>query len=304
MLLTTFLGTLAIATVTALSHSPADYRIYAPHVNGKSATINGGDIHYTPGGSVLTGPVPIYLIYYGGWNQTQKNLIETFTNGLSSSAWWKTQQKYYYQKDATSPKVYVDNHVTVAGTASNNYSVGKAFSGSMIKDLIQAYITNGTFPENSNAIYYIVSTADVTEVRSKSGFCGDYCAYHSDIHLKSGTTVYFGYGGLLPANCVNGCAPPPNQTSSPNNDVSVDALLSAMAHEIVETISDPDLFNTGWVDYVYQENADKCAWTYGNVTIADNGASYNMGWGADHHYHHDQANHHYHHYQKNYHHHD
>jgi hypothetical protein len=38
---------------------------------------------------------------------------------------------------------------------------------------------------------------------------------------------------------------------------------ATQAHEITETISDPLL--TGWYDAAGNENADKCAWTFGTV---------------------------------------
>lgn len=74
--------------------------------------------------------------------------------------------------------------------------------------------------------------------------------------------------------CISGCVAPQNQNSSPNNDVATDGMISVLAHEIVEAASDPDL--NAWYDASGQENADKCAWTFGTTKTASNGAAYNV----------------------------
>jgi len=40
-------------------------------------------------------------------------------------------------------------------------------------------------------------------------------------------------------------------------------MVSVMAHELEETISDPNL--NAWYDSTGAENADKCAWTFGTT---------------------------------------
>ncbi len=67
-----------------------------------------------------------------------------------------------------------------------------------------------------------------------------------------------------------------NHGASPNGDAAVDAMISVLAHELVEAISDPESDGRrAWSDFSGQENADKCAWTYGNMVI-ENGFKYNM----------------------------
>ena len=49
---------------------------------------------------------------------------------------------------------------------------------------------------------------------------------------------------------------------SPNNDVGVDGMISALAHELVEAITDPvsDIDQLrAWQDATGYENGDKCA---------------------------------------------
>jgi hypothetical protein len=77
--------------------------------------------------------------------------------------------------------------------------------------------------------------------------------------------------------CLNGCAA---QTISPNGNAGVDGMISVIAHELEETTTDPDP-SSGWVDSVGAENADKCAWTFGQTQyLLPSGAYYNMTLGA------------------------
>ena len=53
-------------------------------------------------------------------------------------------------------------------------------------------------------------------------------------------------------------------------------MASIIAHELEEAATDPDPLS-GWSDSRGAENADKCAWTFGqNLYAAPNGATYNM----------------------------
>lgn len=84
----------------------------------------------------------------------------------------------------------------------------------------------------------------------------------------------------VPSSCLAACAPRNNINASPNGDVELDSLLSIMAHELTEAITDPESEgNRAWADAYGFENADKCAWTFGNTTSIDS-YSYNMEFGG------------------------
>jgi hypothetical protein len=51
-------------------------------------------------------------------------------------------------------------------------------------------------------------------------------------------------------------------------------MASIIAHELQEAVTDPDL--NAWYDRRGQENADKCAWTFGTESTAPNGSKYNV----------------------------
>jgi coproporphyrinogen III oxidase len=52
-------------------------------------------------------------------------------------------------------------------------------------------------------------------------------------------------------------------------------MISVVAHELEEAITDPNL--NAYYDSSGNENADKCAWTFGQAqTLLPSGAYYNM----------------------------
>ena len=55
-------------------------------------------------------------------------------------------------------------------------------------------------------------------------------------------------------------------------------MASIISHELEEAVTDPDL--NAWYDRQGQENADKCAWTFGSTSTAANGSKYNMTLGS------------------------
>ncbi|KAH6592698.1 hypothetical protein BASA61_004464 [Batrachochytrium salamandrivorans] len=209
---------------------------------------------------IITNPVTVYYIYYGAWATSQKAIVEDFTKGVGGSDWWNIEKNYYYQASATSPKIYVDGTVKLGATVTDNYSLGRSLSGNDVPNLIQRYISSGALPESSDAVYFVLISSDVSErIRPDVGpasFCLDYCGYHLSTTLSSGTRVFYGVTGNPPASCIGGCAPPSNQRVSPNGDVGVDAMVSVIAHELAEAVSDPQSDGIrAWQDTFGEENA-------------------------------------------------
>jgi hypothetical protein len=127
-------------------------------------------------------------------------------------------------------------------------------------------ITGGQLPKDSNGVYFVITSSDI----AKSGFCTQYCGWHTH-GTVGGTDIKYSFVGNA-NRCLNACAA---QTVGPNGNAGVDGMLSVVAHELEEATSDPDL--NAWFDASGAENADKCAWTFGQSQIlGGNGAYYNM----------------------------
>ena len=124
----------------------------------------------------------------------------------------------------------------------------------------------------TNAIYFVLTSTDVT---ASSGFCSQYCGWHTKGTIGGVANVKYSFVGNA-NRCLSGCAA---QTTSPNGNAGVDGMVSVVAHELVESLSDPLL--NAWYDSSGAENADKCAWTFGSgQKQAANGAFYNVTLGA------------------------
>jgi len=238
-------------------------------------------IRYTVGNPVLVGTVNIYNIFYGSWSDKQIATTENFFAHIGESTWWNTMTKYYYQASRTADKTFVGRDVVMKKSVVDKYSHGLVINGTAIPDIIEEHIVKGDLPVDTNAIYFFMNSPDVKErIRSDLGFanfCEDYCGYHVSWKLKRtqpGARIFYAMAGN-PGACLNGCAAPANLKVSPNGDAGVDAMMSVIAHELVEAVSDPvsDVNSLrAWQDATGYENGDKCAWTYG-VTKKDAGGA-------------------------------
>ncbi|HEX4822262.1 MAG TPA: hypothetical protein VFV00_18795, partial [Acidimicrobiales bacterium] len=130
-------------------------------------------------------------------------------------------------------------------------------------------ITSGRLRSDPNGLYMVLTATDV----SKSGFLTSYCGWHTHGTI-AGADIKYAVVGDPGTN--GACA---EQTaSSPNGNVGADAMASVIAHELEESVTDPDL--NAWYDSRGYENADKCAWTFGATSTASNGSKYNLTLGG------------------------
>jgi hypothetical protein len=211
------------------------------------------------GGPVMGGPVNIYYIWYGNWGgNSATTLLPTLVSDLSGSLYEHINTTYSISGTPVSGLLYL------AGQGPDNYSLGTALTDANIKTIVTNFIGGGA--PDKNGIYIVLTSADVNET---SGFCTQYCGWHTHGTI-SGVDVKYSFVGN-PARCLSACA---DQSTSPNGNAGADGMASIIAHESEEAISDPDL--NAWYDQRGAENADKCAWTFGTTSLASNGSLYNF----------------------------
>jgi len=245
------------------------------HRQGAPAVTTGNGINYH-GGPIMPGTPNIYYIWYGTWdasgahltNRTSdspstQSLLNNLITGLSGSS---------YEHINTT---YGDNSANVSGFMALGTSVSDAYSrGSVLLDSdIQAIVAAhaGTdLPKDTNGIYFVLTSSDVVEA---TGFCAVYCGWHTSATIN-GADLKFSFVGN-PDQCPMACEA---QTTSPNNNSGADGMASVIAHESEEAFTDPDL--NAWYDSSGNENADKCAWTFGSTSTASNGSKYNITLGG------------------------
>ncbi len=229
----------------------------------RPAVTNGISYH---GGPVMTANTNVYYIWYGSWTAAQKTILTAFMQGLGGTPIFNTNTTYY-----NSAKTPVRNVVTLAGSTSDNYSLGNALSDANIKTIVSNAITGGWFPRDANGVYFVLTAPDVRET---SGFGSQYCGWHTHASL-GGVDIKYSFVGNAATIAPAGCGV---KSPSPNGDGGVDAMASVIFHELSETVTDPDL--NAWYDTSGNENGDKCAWTFGTLFPTSNGAQANVSFNS------------------------
>ena len=226
--------------------------------NTKPQRGNGINYH---GGPLILGGTNVYYIWYGNWSGNSATTILTdFAGNIGGSPYFNINTTYY---DGSNNAVL--NAVRYSGSTVDNYSRGTSLSDSAIQGVVSDAINSGRLPKDTSGVYFVLTSADVT---ASSGFCTQYCGWHTRGTI-AGSDVKYSFVGS-PDRCPSACAA---QTTGPNGNAGADGMASIIAHELEEATTDPDL--NAWYDVRGQENADKCAWTFG-ATYSVNGAKANM----------------------------
>lgn len=219
------------------------------------------------GGPVILGTTNVYYIWYGNWSgNTASTILTNLAQNIGGSSYFNINTTYH---DGSSTPL--TNAVRYAGSTTDSYSQGTSLSDAQVQAVVSSAITSGRLPRDANAVYFVLTSADVNE---SSGFCTQYCGWHTHGTI-SGLDVKYAFIGN-PDRCPSACAA---QTTSPNGNAGADGMASIISHELEEAVTDPDL--NAWYDTRGQENADKCAWTFGQTSTASNGSKYNVMFGAD-----------------------
>ena len=236
---------------------------YAVATGKKKAGANGINYH---GGPLILGTTNIYYIWYGNWSgNTATSILPDLATGLSGSPYYNINTTYY-----NGSSVAVTNATLFRQGITDNYSRGTALADADVAAVVSNAITSGALPADPNAVYFVLTSADVNET---SGFCTSYCGWHTHGSI-AGQDIKYAFVGN-PDRCPSACEA---QTTSPNGNAGADGMASVLAHELEEAVTDPDL--NAWYDTLGQENADKCAWKFGTTYTVSNGSQANMKLGA------------------------
>jgi Phosphate-induced protein 1 conserved region len=237
--------------------------------------VQGNGISYH-GGPVLKSTPSVYFIWYGNWSngahpsdsQTTVSLLDVLfgSTGLNGSGYERINTTYGDNSGN------VTGNIVLSGSTTDNYSRGTRLRDADIKTIVSSAITSGRLPSNTNALYFVLTSSDVRET---SGFCSQYCGWHTHGSINGADIKYSFVGN--PDRCPSACEA---ETNSPNGDSGADGMASVMAHEAEETLTDPDL--NAWYDSSGAENADKCAWKFGPTTGAVGSGGYNQTLGSKH----------------------
>lgn len=230
--------------------------------SGGPALVQGNGINYH-GGPVIINPHDVYFIWYGNWSgNSALSILPAFITGLNGSPYFNTNTTY-----ANGNGQNIVNSVAMSGQVFDSYSQGTTLSDQGLQTAILHQLQSGALPTDSNGIYFVLTSADVDEKGSSGEFCVQFCGFHNHATLN-GTDIKFSFVGNI-QRCPSACAAS-NIGSGPNGNLGADAMANVMAHELNETVTDPDL--NAWFDSNGQEVGDKCNFNFGPEFTTANGA--------------------------------
>jgi hypothetical protein len=217
------------------------------------------------GGPVMHGTTNIYYIWYGNWaGNSAVTILTDLANDIGGSQYFAINTTY---GDGSGK---VSNAVHYAGSTNDAYSHGTSLDEAAVRDVVSGAISSHSLPLDASGIYFVLTSDDVKQ----SLFCSPYCGWHNAATI-SGTDVKYAHVGnaatLCPASCIE-------SGSGANGNAGADGMASVLVHELEEAATDPDL--NAWYDSDGEENADKCAWTWGKEYTSANGSRANVRLGA------------------------
>jgi len=227
------------------------------------------------GGTVMTGTVNVYHIFYGDFSSTvgaqSKSLIDFLGSTIGGSSWYNIMTTYYQTVGST--RTYVSNSVVKKATvALATTQQGGSITSSQIVTEITNLINAGTLPNDPNGVYMFIFRGDIGVTWSDGSqwagaspngqWCGIHDAFpYGNDYIKfsaNGDTNFGAYG--------SGCQAVRGTTV--NGNIGADSLASVYAHELVETVSN---WSGAWYDTLSSsatagyENADMCSWNFGTM---------------------------------------
>jgi len=234
----------------------------APRAGPRRPPSSGNGISYHGGPVMSAAPANVYFIWYGNWlSNSAQSILPDLINGMNATPYYNMNTTYYDGANA-----HIPNAVGMAGSTSDSYSQGAAIGDASVRSIVSSAISSGRLPNDGNGVYFVLTSSDVNET---SGFCTQYCGWHSHASVLGKDIKYAFIGN--PDRCPGACSA---QTSSPNGNPGADAMASIISHELSETVTDPDL--NAWYDSQGAEDGDKCAWTFGAVYPAGGGGYANV----------------------------
>ena len=164
-----------------------------PPGNAKPQGNNGIFYH---GGPLILGTTNTYYIWYGNWSGNSAiTILSNLAGNIGGSPYFNINTTYF---DGSNAKV--NNSVHFGGSTNDNYSHGTALSDSDIQAVVSSAISSGRLPNDTNAVYFVLTSSDVNET---SGFCTQYCGWHTHGTI-AGSDIKYSFVGN-PDRCPSAC---------------------------------------------------------------------------------------------------
>ncbi|KAM0889864.1 hypothetical protein ACQ4PT_027443 [Festuca glaucescens] len=240
-------------------------------------------------GTVLSGDIPVSILWYGNFTAAQKDIVSDFLASLAAAPgaypspsvpqWWSSIVRLYLSKvEAVGKKGAMKTRVFLSGNFSDEgCSLGRSLT------LSQLPVLAAEAKPAKGGVTLVLTAQDV----AVEGFCMSRCGMHGS-DAKAGTAYV--WVGNSAAQCPAQCAWPFKQEDPPvvppNGDLGMDGLVINVASMLAGAVTDP--FGDGFYQGERQaplEAATACQGVYGTGAYPGNagkllidkvtGASYN-----------------------------
>jgi len=225
---------------------------------------NGIEFYASRGTQLMTGNPRMHYVWYGTWSSTDKTILTDLVKSFSNSAYWAINSTY-----TDSNFNPVPGTLAVGTAVSDSYSQGKSLDDAKLAAIIQAAVDEVGATDDD--IFVVMAANDV----GMDGYCTKWCAFHS-------YGAFNGFAGntkfalvMNPTSCSSGCGFRFSQ--SPNGSLGADGAATSVAHELMETVTDPVL--NAWTNFS-AENGDKCNRCFPLTYTTSSGATANIKLGS------------------------
>ena len=223
---------------------------HEPDHGAKTGSANGSPNMTWHGGNIMFTTETTSIFWGQNWNNLTGDKLsglDAFYSGIGYSTYSDTSDEYTDANGPVSDTITYKGHIVDTSAAPSGGNRTAPILAEVCK-VITNPVSNGYYP-----VY-------VDTPRGHAGFC----AWHS-AGSCNGTPVQFAFFFNLDGDA--GCDP---QDTSGLHSQGLAALANVSGHELSEARTDPRL--NAWYDSSGQENADKCAWSFGTplLTFSNN----------------------------------
>jgi len=247
-----------------------------------------GPLVYHSGGSVMTGNLRFYLIFWipahlqnGGATSLPpgyRGVMTSLARNYGGHAISAINTQYYQTIAGTT--TYITGNAILGGTVvdtgayptrtcNDTATPGNCLTDAQIQAKIASVMDAQGWTGGMNKMFLLFTSSGMGSCFDNSNSACSYtyyCAYHSYFTHNARPVIY----GNEPYGNTSVCL---GSNGVPNNGVS-DAAATAASHEMSEAITDPLL--DAWSSSQGNENGDLCAYNYGTNTY--DGGKANQSW--------------------------
>ncbi|XP_031503479.1 protein EXORDIUM-like [Nymphaea colorata] len=199
-------------------------------------------------GPLLTGKLPLSIVWYGAFTPSQRAIVVDFISSLHQptsaapghptvSTWWRTVEKYPAAVPNSGSFAASVVPVLMGQTLDSACSLGKTLTRAQISQLASRHAPSAA---GGRSLTLVLTSADV----AVEGFCMGGCGTHG-AHPPSAAYVWAGNSA---SQCPGTCAWPFHQPIygpqspplvAPNGDVGMDGMVINVASLLAGAVTNP-----------------------------------------------------------------